>query len=174
MNSTASLESSEIFSKFKQHKAEFQRMKREKQKEHFTSKNIYDFKNNKLFWDHYSPFIKIKSDKTVDFSPTVFFHDERELDDPEEIGQIFNTFFTNLSSTSLSSDKESERYIDQIFTKLKREEKIKINKEPFKFVHVNQNIVERLIHNLNSTSGAGFSEIPSKVFLKGIPLVNLN
>ena len=47
--------------------------------------------------------------------------------------------------------------------KLKREEKIKINTEPFKFVHVNQNIVERLIHNLNSTSGAGFSEIPSKV-----------
>ena len=65
--------------------------------------------------------------------------------------------------TLLSSDKESERYIDQIFTKLKREEKIKINTEPFKFVHVNQNIVERLIHNLNSTSGAGFSEIPSKV-----------
>ena len=73
INSTASLESSEIFSKFKQHKAEFQRIKREKQKEHFTSKNIYDFKNNKLFWDHYSPFIKIKSDETVDFSSTVFF-----------------------------------------------------------------------------------------------------
>jgi hypothetical protein len=57
-NSTASLESSEIFSKFKQHKDEFQRMKREKQKEHFTSENIYDLKNNKLFWDYYSSFLK--------------------------------------------------------------------------------------------------------------------
>ena len=96
-------------------------MKREKQKEFFISKNIYDFKNNKLFWDYYSPFIKIKSDKTEDFFPTVFFHDEREFDDPEEIGQIFNTFFTNLSSTSLSSEKDSDEYIDRIFTTLKRE-----------------------------------------------------
>ena len=31
------------------------------------------------------------------------------------------------------------------------------------FVHTNSKIVEKLIHNLNSTGGAGFSEIPSKV-----------
>ncbi len=33
--------------------------------------------------------------------------------------------FLNLSSTSLSSNKEIERYIDQIFAKLKREETVK-------------------------------------------------
>jgi len=122
-NLNASLESSDILSKFKQHKAEFQALKREKQKEYFKSKNIYDFKNNKLFWDFYSPFINIKSSKSNEFTPNTFFHDEREYDDPEEIGKVFNTFFTSLSSTSLSSDKDCDDYIDKTFAKLKREKK---------------------------------------------------
>ena len=33
----------------------------------------------------------------------------------------------------------------------------------FKFVRTNENIVERLIMNLNSASGPGISDIPSKV-----------
>ena len=33
----------------------------------------------------------------------------------------------------------------------------------FKFCHTNSNIVEKLILNLNPTSGAGLSEIPAKV-----------
>ena len=89
----ASLESSDILSKFKQHKAELQALKREKQKEYFKLKNIYDFKNNKLFWDFYSPFINIKYSKSNEFTPNTFFHDEREYDDQEEIGKVFKHLF---------------------------------------------------------------------------------
>jgi hypothetical protein len=111
-------------------------------------------------------FIKIKSCKSEDFSPNVFFHEEKEYEDPVEIGSVFNTFFTSLSSTSLSSEFECNKYVDQTFTRLKREKKICIKDselEKFKFVHTNANIVEKLILNLNATSGAGFSGIPSKV-----------
>jgi hypothetical protein len=104
--------------------------------------------------------------KSEDFSPNVFFHEEKEYEDPVEIGSVFNTFFTSLSSTSLSSESECNKYIDKTFTRLKREKKICIKDselEKFKFVHTNANIVEKLILNLNATSGAGFSEISSKV-----------
>jgi hypothetical protein len=63
----------------------------------------------------------------------------------------------------MSSGKDCDAFIDETFSKLKRENKIRLNTESFKFVHTNSNIVERLIFNLNSASGAGLSEIPSKV-----------
>ena len=63
----------------------------------------------------------------------------------------------------MSGGKDCDTYIDQTFSKLKKEKKLQLNTESFKFVHTNSNIVERLIFNLNSTSGAGLSEIPSKV-----------
>ena len=56
---------------------------------------------------------KIKSCKSDDFSPNVFFHEEKEYEDPVEIGNVFNTFFTSLSSTSLSSESECNNYIDK-------------------------------------------------------------
>ena len=90
-------------------------------------------------------------------------HEEREYTDPEEIGNVFNSFFTNLSSTSLSSESDCDSYIDKTFSRLKRENKIKLKSGSFKFVRTNENIVERLIMNLNSASGPGISDIPSKV-----------
>ena len=93
-------------------------------KEYFLSKKITDFKSNKLYWEFQSSFIKIKSCKSEDFAPNVFFYEEKEFEDPIEIGSVFNTFFTNLSSTSLTGESECDKYIDEIFTKLKREKKI--------------------------------------------------
>ena len=126
-----------------------------------------DFKANKLYWEYYSAFIKIKSCKSDDFSPNVFFYEEKEYEDPVEIGNVFNTFFTSLSSTSLSSKSECNDYIDKTFIRLKRVEEKKCIKntefEKFNFVHTNAKIVEKLILNLNATSGASISEILSKV-----------
>ncbi len=56
------------------------------------SKKISDIKANKLYWEFHSAFIKIKSCKSVDFSPNVFFHEEKEYEDPVELGSVFNTF----------------------------------------------------------------------------------
>ena len=46
---------------------------------------------------------------------------------------------------------------------MKRENKIRLKTESFKSVHTNANIVKKPILNLNSTSGAGLSEIHSKL-----------
>jgi hypothetical protein len=97
-NSNTSLD---YFPKYKQYKAECQSLEREKQKEFMLSKKISDFKANKLYWEFHSAFIKIKSCKSEDFSPNVFFHEEKEYEDPVEILSVFNTFFTSLSSTKL-------------------------------------------------------------------------
>ena len=122
-NSNTSLDSSNYYPKYKQYKAECQSLEREKMKEYFLSKKISDFKANKLYWQFQSAFIKVKSCKTDDFTPNVFFYEEKEYEDPVEIGNVFNTFFTNLSSTSLSGEPECDKYADEIFNKLKREKK---------------------------------------------------
>jgi hypothetical protein len=83
--------------KFKQCKTECQSLEREKMKDYFLSKKITDFKSNKLYWEFQSAFIKIKSCNSDDFLPNTFLHEELEYEDPVEIGNLFNTFFTSLS-----------------------------------------------------------------------------
>ena len=68
-----------------------------------------------------------------------------------------------LNSTSLSSDKECDFFIDKTFSSLKQNNHLKILTDKFKFVHVNNIVVEKLINKMNVASGAGLSEIPSKV-----------
>ncbi len=74
---------------------------------------------------------------------------------------MFNTFFTSLSSTSLASEAESDNYINDTFSNLKGRNRIRLKTDCFKFVHTTEKIVEKLILNLNTTSGAGFSGIKS-------------
>jgi hypothetical protein len=79
-----------------------------------------------------------------------FFADdfERKYEDPEEKGKYFNTFFTQISSLSVSSGNDCDDHIDKTFSRLKREKKIRLKAERFKFVHTNSNIVEKLIFKL--------------------------
>ena len=84
-----------------------------------------------------------------ELTTNVFLHEENEIIDPAEIGKVFNTFFTSLSSNSLSS--ESDNYLDKVFSKLKRENKNQLKTKTFSFCHTNSDIVENLIINLNST-----------------------
>ena len=92
-----------------------------------------DFKSNKLYWEFQSAFIKIKSCQSDEFLPNTFLYEELEYEYPVEIGNLLNTFFTRLSSTSLSSEKDCDEYIDTIFARLKSENKIRIKTERFKF-----------------------------------------
>ena len=66
-------------------------------------------------------------------------------------------FFTSLSSKSSGTGTESDSFIDKTFTFLKQNEHLKIKTEHFKFVHVTENLVEKLINNMNVSSGAGLS-----------------
>ena len=88
--------------------------------------------------------------------------------DPAEFGMIFNSFFTNLSSTSTSNTFECETYVNSTFTELKKNgELFKKTDTYFSFQPTTETIVKKLILNLDAASGAGISGISSKV-LKGI------
>ena len=141
---------------------EFQSLNRLKMKEYFASKNIGDFKNNKLYWEFYSSSIKIKSCKIDDIAQNVFLHNNEEISDPIKIGNLFNTFFTSLSSTSFASETEIDHYINKTFRAMKSKGFIKLKTGKFKFTQVTESHVELLINKLNETSGAGITGIPSK------------
>jgi hypothetical protein len=70
--SNTSLDTSEYFPKYKQYKAEAQSLQREIMKKIFESKKISDFKNNKLYWEFHSSFIKVKSVDSDEFTPIFF------------------------------------------------------------------------------------------------------
>jgi hypothetical protein len=101
--------------KFKSAHDDFQKLRRQKQKDYYESKKIGDFKNNKLFWHCYSKSIKIKSEKTGNDISTSFVDDGRVIDDPAVFGNMFNSFFTNLSSTSNATYEDSEAFIADVF-----------------------------------------------------------
>ena len=107
--------------------------------------------------------IKIKSCKDEDVFPSTFTYQGKEHTGPEEIGNLFNTFFTTMSSKSLSSDEEGDDYIEKTFSYLKSNNRIRLKTGNFKFSHTTERIVEKLIQNLDASSGAGHSGIPTKV-----------
>ena len=132
-------------------------------KEYFASKNSKDFKNSKKYWQFYSASIKIKSDKSANNNlPLQELNcDSSTSTNPDEFCNIFNLFFTNFSSTSLSTKEESYQFINSTFSVLKRENKIATS--TFPFVPTTAKIIELLLAKLESSSGAGISGLPSKV-----------
>ena len=114
-NSNTPFSCSDDYKKYQLLRTECQSLERKKMKDYFSSKKISDFKNNKLYWEFYSSSIKVKTCKTDNITSNYFLHEEREYTDPEEIGNVFNSFFTNLSSTSLSSESDCDSYIDKTF-----------------------------------------------------------
>ena len=103
--------------------SDFQTCNRNKIKDYFAANSTKDFKNSKKFWQFYSSSIKIKSDKTnEDFLALTSLDNGSVISqDPAEFGMIFNSFFTNLSSTSTSNTFECESYVNSTFTEsLKR------------------------------------------------------
>ncbi len=140
--------------KFKSARDDFKKLRRQKQKDYYDGKKMGDFKNNKLFWHCFSKSIKIKSDKTDIDVPTSFVEDGRVIDDPAEVANMFNSFFTNLSSTSNACYEDSKTFI-------KVEEKLSTSK--FSFVPTTSTIVEKLILKLDNASSPGPSGIPTKI-----------
>ena len=75
--------------------------------------------------------------------------------------KAFNSFFTNLSSTSNASYEDSKTFIADVFRKLKVEEKLSTTK--FSFVPTTSTIVENLILKIDNASSPGLSGIPTKI-----------
>ena len=144
-------------------------MKRNKMKDFFASKGINDFKNSKLFHEFYSSSITMKSNKSSNTLPASWGEGVNETSDQAEIGNIFNKFFTTLSSASLKSNDESNNYINNTFSFLSNENKFTLPEKGFTFTKTTVKKVEKLISNLDSSSSPGVSGLPVKV-LKHIGL----
>ena len=93
----------EIFEYFKR---QFKQLNDEKLIEFFKDKTMNDFKNAKKFWKFYSPLVKIKSDKSSNDSAINKKFDNRTIDDKDELCNVFNKFFTSITSaTNLPVEK---------------------------------------------------------------------
>ena len=103
--------------------------------------------------------LNIKASKIEDYLPSVFFHEDKEFINSNEIGSIFNTYCAILSWTSLTNEHDCDLYIDRSFSRLKKEKKIRSKISPLNFIHTNENNIRRLIITLNKACGAGILEI---------------
>jgi hypothetical protein len=128
---------------------------------YFQTKTPKDFKESKKFWKFYSTFMSVKSDKSGNQSIKCIKYDETLAEDPISIGNLFNSFFTSLSSNSTANIDECIDYSKNHFNDIK--DKLNVEQNSFKFHKISQHEVETLINDLDNTTGAGISSIPVKV-----------
>ena len=126
---------------------------------YFKDKAPNDFKNSKKFWQFYSATIKLKSSKDNQASSTSMNNGDEFANDPGSISNLFNIFFTSLSSNSTANHIECSGFIDKCFTDYVKHE----IKDEFEFKEVSEEIVLNLIMNLSTSSGPGISGISSKI-----------
>ena len=131
----------------------------------FEQKRMSDFKNTQLFYRFYHPSIKMKSDKSSSIVPECINNGQYETSDVSEMPNLFNSFFTTLSTGSLASSDECNSFINSQFRRLKR------NKELapgfFSFSEFSLKDVKDCIQNLTVSSSPGVSGIPIQI-LKGL------
>jgi hypothetical protein len=150
--------------KYKEYRDMYTSSLRLKMKEYFASKTPKDFKNSKKFWAFYSSTIKVKSDKSCSSGiPDVVFNEDTEYKGDEQIGNMFNTFFTTIKSNSSKSMGDSKEFTSRLFSKLINDKKINLPKNNFEFSHCDAEIVTRLLSTIDSSSGAGVAGIATKV-----------
>jgi len=68
--------------------------------EYFKKQTPSDFKNSKKFWQFYSTYIQVKSDKSSNTSINSLKRDDIIADNPFDISNMFNLHFTSLASDS--------------------------------------------------------------------------
>ncbi len=149
---------------YKECRTMYQSMNRAKMKDYFASKTQKDFKNSKKFWNFYSSTIKIKSDKSAQVGiPGTILNNGIEFNGDEQISDMFNVFFTTISSGSKASLDNSKGFTAKLFNKLKRESKIRVLGTNFEFTRCESDTVTRLLTTIDTSSGPGVSCIATKV-----------
>ena len=109
-NRTNSSQDKEIYEYFNN---SFKSYNDEKLIEYFKDKSMSDFKNSKKFWQFYSTKINIKSDNS-NLNPIghVKLNNGKTSENKTELCNIFNGFFTSISTSSDCSITESTQFID--------------------------------------------------------------
>ena len=127
--------------------------------EFFKSKKQNDFRNHRKFWDFYSAFIQIKSDKNGMLFPDSFVYENKQISGEADIGNVFNGYFTSLNSNSTCNQEESLNFIKSNFNSFFENNL----SEKFVFKKVDTSTVKENFLNLSSTSGPGICNIESKI-----------
>jgi len=149
------------FEKFDEAKQNYNQMNRFKMIDYFKSHTMNDIKNTKKFWQFYATTIKLKSsDKKNNILKSSYVTDGISFaQDKQSVADLFNLFFTSLSSESTSTDDVCYEFSNKLF-----DENSLVIEDKFALKYVNNSIVEQLINDLASSSGPGIAGISSKIF----------
>ncbi|CAF0861672.1 unnamed protein product, partial [Brachionus calyciflorus] len=129
--------------------------------EYFKDKSLNDFRNSKKFWQFYPSKINVISDKSSTNPINHVKFNGKISNDKIELCNIFNRFFTTISSTSKSSLEDSLDFIDNSIPTM-------IGPE-FKFSFPTSNELDDLIKTLPTSSAPGICGIPTKVLKLASP-----
>ncbi|CAF0938403.1 unnamed protein product [Brachionus calyciflorus] len=127
-------------------------------KKFFKDKSIGDFNNAKKFWEFYSSKIKIKSDKSSNNPISHVKFNGKISKNIFELCNIFNLFFTSISSSSNSSIEESSEFIQKQMSNLNP-----IKALNFKFSFTTAKEIDELLTTIQTSSGPGICDIPTKI-----------
>ena len=129
----------------------------------FQNKKSSDFKNTSKFWQFYSAHIQVRSDKSANSSTLSSLTDGCRIESTKEgICDLFNCFFTSLTSNSIYSNSESNDFINNHFDNLFNTGKFGIG-SVFEFNKITSKIVKDTLDSIDSSSGAGIPMIPTKI-----------
>jgi hypothetical protein len=146
---------------FSNAKLAYNKAYRLKQTNYFSDKSPSDFKNSKKFWNFYSQYVKLKRDGSKDNNNNFAISVNDVIsNDKSVVSNAFVDFFSNLSSSSISTIDESKQFIFEHF----RTHKLGVNGAKFSFSHINAESVLDLINNLDNNGSPGISNIPIKIF----------
>jgi hypothetical protein len=130
--------------------------------EYFKSQKSNDFKNSKLFWQFYSTYINVKSDRTLSTSINSIKRGDIVADNPYAISNLFNVHFTSLTSDSNASKDECFNFAKENLDFVKN--KLKTNSATvFKFHNISYGTVFEQIKELQNSKGPGITGIPTKI-----------
>jgi hypothetical protein len=129
---------------------------------YFKTTSPKDFKNSKKFWKFHSVYMPLKNDKSGNQNIKIIKHGEITADDPINIGNLFNNFFTSLSSTSNVDLDNCIDFSKNHFDNIK--DKLNVQPNSFKFKRITYSEVEYLIRNMDNSTSAGISGLPVKLF----------
>jgi len=132
---------------YKNARKEFKNLNRKKIKKFFeNNKKSNEFKNSKKFWSFYRSSIKIKSDLAFDDCLENIQFGEINANSISEQVEMFNNYFTNVESASLSTKDESSKYIFEKFKEFKKNNTFKTRGFSFNFFEIEKSISELLVH----------------------------
>jgi hypothetical protein len=118
-----------------------------------------DFLNSKKFWEFYSLFTSVKSAKSNESLPDNLFNGDICANSLNEKSDLFNVFFTSLSSNSSSASDECIDFSNNHFKTFLNNN----NNSYFDFKKINVSTVQKAFSNVSSTSGPGIADISIKI-----------